>query len=118
MSSAAQRWLSGQRRKDAESHRVRLSLEERRALANIRLESKAAGVILRHNDAKGGLPHSVALGVFRKDGWKCVVHGDNGEGEYGGLELHHRKHPLAGQPESIKNIYCVCHKAHEEIHNA
>ena len=117
MPSAARNWISAQRRKQVEANRPHMSYEERKALANVRRESQAAGALLSHKDANGGLPHSVALGVFRRDGWRCVVHGDRGEGEYGGLELHHRRYTPEGRPESIKNIYTVCAKAHDEIHN-
>jgi 5-methylcytosine-specific restriction endonuclease McrA len=44
--------------------------QERRALKKIKLEAKAAGATLK-SDGEGGLRPSLALGVFRKGGWKC-----------------------------------------------
>ncbi len=117
MKPETQIWLSHNRRREAEAARPKLSYEERVALSRLRREARAAGAVLRKTSAKdGGLPQSVALGVMRRDKYRCVVHGDDGSGEYGGLELHHRRY-TQGRPESIKNIFTVCHKAHDEIHN-
>ncbi|MGP8161242.1 MAG: hypothetical protein ACLQGJ_08510 [Candidatus Dormibacteria bacterium] len=48
----------------------KLSAQERSALKKMRREAKAAGATLK-SDGEGGLRPSLALGAFRKGGWKC-----------------------------------------------
>jgi hypothetical protein len=98
------------------------SLEERRALHKLRQEARAAGAKLKSGGV-GGLSAGLVLHVMRRDGYRCHVHGDRGEGEYGGLELHHK----GGIPESAwlsrkghknepNNLVTLCAKAHNELH--
>jgi 5-methylcytosine-specific restriction endonuclease McrA len=48
----------------------KLSPQEQLALKKIRREAKAAGATLK-SDGEGGLRPSLALGVFRRDKWRC-----------------------------------------------
>jgi len=116
MTRAAAEYLRHTRREAAEQARPREPIEERKALARLRQEARAAGAQLK-KAGKGGLPSSFALGAYRRGKYACAVHGDRGEGEYGGLELHHRRHPKPGQRDRVEDVYVVCSKAHDEIHN-
>jgi hypothetical protein len=94
---------------------------EAKALETIRREASSAGATLAHA-GRGGLPSSMALGVFRRDQWRCKRCGlpDN-------LELHHKgdlKYPptarLArlGTQNKPSNIVTVCATCHDVIHRA
>ncbi|MFM2151575.1 MAG: hypothetical protein RL199_10 [Pseudomonadota bacterium] len=94
---------------------------EARALERMRGEAAAAGATLA-KEGKGGLPSSTALGVFRRDEYRCKKCGlrDN-------LELHHKgdlKHPpslrLARMSIGLdpKTITVVCARCHDAIHQA
>ena len=92
---------------------------EGRALERLRAEAAAAGATLA-KEGKGGLPSSTALGVFRRDEYRCKKCGGREN-----LELHHKadlKHPpslrLARMSVGLdsKTICCVCEKCHNQIH--
>jgi hypothetical protein len=94
---------------------------EARALDRLRAEASAAGATLA-KEGKGGLPSSIALGVFRRDRYQCKKCGGREM-----LELHHKadlKHPpslrLARMSVGLdpKTICCVCEKCHDRIHAA
>ena len=94
---------------------------EGRALERLRAEAAAAGATLA-KEGKGGLPSSTALGVFRRDEYRCKKCGGREM-----LELHHKgdlKHPpslrLARMSVGLdpKTICCVCEKCHDRIHAA
>ena len=101
-----------------------LSKEERRALVLIKQEAKKAKAVL-HSDGEGGLAPSLVLYVMRRDGYKCKIHGDRGEGKHEGLEVHHvggienpSKRLLAkGHLNLPDNIVTLCHLAHGELHD-
>ncbi len=100
-----------------------LSREDKKALRNIQLEARQAGAVLK-SAGKGGLPPSFVLGVFRRDKFTCKVHGDKGEGDKGGLEVHHKGGIVESEWLSKKghklepnNVVTLCNKAHDEIHN-
>ncbi|KKN72064.1 hypothetical protein LCGC14_0414590 [marine sediment metagenome] len=110
-------WVRGQPKKPK-----KLSPDERKALARLRREAKKAGATLR-NYGRGGLPPSLALGVMRRDGFTCKVHGDHGEGENGGLTLHHKGGTglsawlrSKGTSNDVNNLVTICHRAHGNIH--
>jgi hypothetical protein len=94
---------------------------EARALERLRAEAAAAGATLA-KEGKGGLPSSIALGVFRRDRYQCKKCGGREA-----LELHHKadlKHPpslrLARMSVGLdpKTIVVVCAKDHDRIHSA
>ena len=98
------------------------SKEERLAYVKLRREATAHGVKLE-NGGRGGLPSSLVLKVFRRDGYQCKVHGDHGEGENGGLTIHHiagilssEKQDKIGHANVSKNLVVLCHRAHDELH--
>jgi hypothetical protein len=94
---------------------------EGRALERLRAEAAAAGATLA-KEGKGGLPASTALGVFRRDEYRCKKCGLREN-----LELHHKgdlKHPpslrLARMSVGLdpKTITVVCARCHDAIHRA
>ena len=94
---------------------------EARALDRLRSEAAAAGATLA-KAGKGGLPASTALGVFRRDEFRCKRCGGREA-----LELHHKgdlKHPpslrLARMSVGLdpRTIVVVCAKDHDAIHQA
>lgn len=94
---------------------------EGRALDRLRAEAAAAGATLA-KEGKGGLPSSTALGVFRRDEYRCKRCGLREN-----LELHHKgdlKHPpslrLARMSVGLdpKTICCICDRCHDQLHRA
>lgn len=94
---------------------------EARALERMRAEAAVAGATLA-KEGKGGLPASTALGVFRRDEYRCKKCGGREN-----LELHHKgdlKHPpslrLARMSVGLdpKTIAVVCARCHDAIHRA
>lgn len=101
-----------------------LPLAERVALNKLRKEAKAAGAMLT-SAGSGGLPPSFVLGVMRRDEYTCKVHGDKGEGENGGLQVHHKgglDNPNSpwlkskAKRNDLNNVVTLCKRAHNEIH--
>lgn len=122
MSSNAARWVRG--RPDLPRAQD-LSPEERKALARLQREARENGAVLT-TDGKGGLPPSLVLGVFRRDGYQCKVHGDRGEGDFGGLQLHHiggvdaptsRWMQTKGHSNDPNNLVVLCALAHDSVHD-
>lgn len=112
-------------RKQSRPQKRQLSGEERRALTILRQEARKARAILA-SDGEGGLPPSLVLYVMRRDGYRCKLHGDRGEGENGGLEVHHKggvENPTsrwlkkAGHLNLPDNLVTLCHRAHDEVHD-
>ena len=94
---------------------------EARALDRLRAEAAEAGATLA-KQGKGGLPSSIALGVFRRDRYQCKKCGGREM-----LELHHRgdlKHPpslrLARMSVGLdpKTIVTLCASCHDALHRA
>lgn len=103
---------------------VSTSLEEKRALRKMKAEARFYGAVLR-GAGRGGLPNSLVLTVLRRDGYRCKVHGDRGEGDFGGLRLHHKgglDNPVSawlkakGKKNDLNNLVTVCSRGHDEIH--
>lgn len=123
MGSALRNWLAQKaRKKRDDTPRPPLSAEERLALRRMRQEAQDAGAKLRHA-GRGGLSPSLVRAVMRRDGYECKIHGDRGEGEYGGLEVHHKGGVVEsewlsrkGHKNEPQNLVTLCHKAHDEIH--
>ena len=63
-----------------DDNRPPVNAAERSALRTMRREARAAGALLA-NRGRGGLSPSLVLGVMRRDGFTCKVHGDKGEGD-------------------------------------
>lgn len=108
--------------KQNKQHDKPLSAEEKHALIKIQQGAKAAGTILK-NAGKGGLPPSLVLAVMKRDKFQCKVHGDRGEGEYGGIEVHHKGGIVEskwlsskGHKNEPNNIVTICALAHDAIH--
>ncbi len=102
--------------------RAGLTPQEIRALRSLRAEALAAGATLAGN-GRGGLSPSLALGVMRRDGYRCKVHGDAGDGDNGGLLLHHkggiavsRWLQVKGHRNEVNNLVTLCARAHRDMH--
>lgn len=115
-------WLS-KKAKAERKPRPPLSAEERLALRRMREEAQDSGARLRHA-GRGGLSPSLVRAVMRRDEYRCKVHGDRGEGECGGLEVHHKGGVVEsewlsrkGHKNEKQNLVTLCHKAHDEIHD-
>lgn len=122
MSKTLHQWLKHQERKKKKFQKP-MSGPERMALHKMRREAREAGAVLK-SGGKGGLPASLVLAVMRRDEFKCKVHGDRGEGEHGGLEVHHKGGIVEsrwlsqkGHKNELNNIVTICNKGHNEIHN-
>ena len=96
--------------------------QERMALQKLRSEAKQSGASLTSN-GKGGLPPSFVLSVMRRDNYTCKVCGDTGEGEHGGLTVHHKGGIVESEWLSNKghrldknNVVTLCDEAHNRIH--
>jgi hypothetical protein len=121
MGAASRNWLA--KLKAAEPKRRReLSVEERLALRRLRTEAHNHGARLR-TKGRGGLAPSLVLAVMRRDDYTCKVHGDHGEGDFGGLELHHKGGVVEsewlsrkGHKNEPNNLVTLCRRAHDEIH--
>ena len=122
MSKTLAQWIKHKDRQQRKFERP-LSAPERLALHRMRREAKQAGAKLK-GDGKGGLPPSLVLTVMRRDEYTCKIHGDRGEGDCGGLEVHHKGGIVESKWLSEKghknvpnNLVTLCAKAHDEIHN-
>lgn len=100
--------------------------DERRARVAIIREAREHGAVLTNPSQRGGLPASLVLGVMRRDQFRCKVHGDAGDGENGGLQVHHKGKLKAevsawlgrkGGANDLNNLVTLCKRAHDDIHN-
>jgi hypothetical protein len=123
-----EKWAGWARRMQTEGRRRDraqeddLAPQEKQALATIRREAREHGAVLA-SGGKGGLPPSFVLGILRRDGYRCKADGDRGEGDFGGLTLHHKGGIVASKWLSKKghkmdrdNVVTLCTKAHNRIH--
>lgn len=123
MASAIERLLQHEARKPAPRRpHPELNPEERSAFRKLRAEARAAGAVLA-NGGRGGLPPSLVLGVMRRDGYRCKACGDAGEGDHGGLLVHHKGGiPVSrwlaakGKSNERNNIVTLCARAHSAMH--
>lgn len=91
--------------------------DEQRALDKLRREAKQRGATL-HSDGEGGLPPSLALGVFRRDKFRCKRCGGKQD-----LSLHHKGGIPAskwlvnkGHSNDPNNLVVICNHCHDAIH--
>lgn len=98
--------------------RDQLPPDERRALEKTRIEAKRAGATLK--DVGGGLRPSLALGIFRRDEWRCKKCGGRKK-----LGIHHKGHlenPVSrwlrskGRSNAMNALVVTCAKCHDDIH--
>lgn len=81
-------------------------------------EADAAGATL-HHDGGGGLDAGLALGVYRRDEWRCRLCGTSEDLELDHIDGHPGSTPdipdLKGKnvPE---NLAVVCHKCQDVLH--
>lgn len=95
----------------------RLPDGERVALERVRLEADRAGATL-HSAGEGGLSPSLALGVYRRDGYRCKRCGGADD-----LSLHHKGGIFAstwlrakGHANVPNNLVTLCNRCHDAIH--
>lgn len=122
MSETLAKHVKSKRDRRSEEIEENLSPQEAKALAKLRNEAEEAGAELASGGV-GGLPPSLVLGVMRRDDYTCKVHGDRGEGDYGGLQVHHKGGIVEsewlskkGHSNDPNNIVTLCSAAHNEIH--
>ena len=115
MGEQAARYMSFRRKPEKP-----LPSSDAKALDRIQIEAKEHGATL-HSQGKGGLPPSIVLGVFRRDGWHCHKCGGTQD-----LTIHHKAdilaspylrklHQVAGRTDP-KNLATICHRCHDSIH--
>lgn len=107
-------------RKPQEQQEPKLSPNEAKALAKIQSEAKEKGATLA-TEGKGGLPPSLVLGVFRRDGWRCEKCGGQKN-----LSVHHKGgtpnlvsralRSNKGHSNDPSNIVTVCEGCHDDAH--
>lgn len=125
MSSAARAaWVQDERRAQRRTRSLRpLSTSERKALVRMLREAREAGALLA-NGGRGGLPPSLVLGAFRRDGWRCKRCSAAGAAE-SGLLVHHKgalKYPESlwlqrkGKSNELNNLVTVCKRCHNAVH--
>ncbi len=115
MGEVAARYMATRRKPDKP-----VPAGEAKALDRIQVEAAENGANL-HSEGKGGMPPSVVLGVFRRDGWHC--HRCGGKND---LTIHHkadilaspylrRLHKVASRTDP-KNLVTLCHACHNTLH--
>jgi hypothetical protein len=94
-----------------------LPADEAKALSRIRSEAASAGATLA-NGGKGGLPPSMVLGIFRRDGFQCKKCGGREN-----VSIHHKGGVVMSQWLSKKghkldrnNLVTICNRCHDKIH--
>jgi hypothetical protein len=94
-----------------------LSPEERRALETTQKEAEKIGSNLE-NGGLGGIPYSLALGIFRRDSYQCKrCSGRDGLGLHhkGGIESSHWN--KKGKSNIPANLVVLCAKCHDSVHD-
>lgn len=115
MGEQAARYMSYRRRPEKPA-----PIGEAKALERMQAEAIEHGATL-HSAGRGGLPASVVLGIYRRDGWHCHKCGGTSD-----LTIHHkadvlaspylrRLHQIAGRTDP-KNLATICHPCHDQIH--
>ena len=95
-----------------------LAPDEVRALEKTQIEAKRAGATLKN--VGGGLRPSLALGIFRRDEWRCKKCGGRER-----LGIHHKGHlknPVSrwlrskGRSNAMNALVVTCAGCHDAIH--
>lgn len=90
---------------------------EQRALENTLKEAEERGANLR-SGGFGGLPASLALGIYRRDEFRCKRCGTQD-----GLSLHHKggikdsRHAWRRKANSPTNLVVLCAPCHGQVHD-
>lgn len=85
-------------------------------MENTLREAEENGADIRRNGF-GGLPASLALGVYRRDSWRC-----KGCGTSDDLGLHHKggvkssRHSWRRKANNLTNLVVLCQKCHGTVH--
>ena len=93
-----------------------LSPEERRALEAAQKEANSSGATLK-NGGVGGIPYSLALGIFRRDKYRCKrCNGqeDLGLHHKGGIDNSHWSD--RGKENAPANLVVLCDECHDALH--
>jgi 5-methylcytosine-specific restriction endonuclease McrA len=101
----------------AQTPRIGLESEEKKALTTLRKEAKRHKATL-HREGQGGLPPSVALGVFRRDEFRCKACGTRQRlyiHHKGGIPLSPRLSRL-GHSDAMNNLVVLCARCHDRLH--
>lgn len=94
----------------------RLNDYERRAVDTTLDEAAASGADLKHKGV-GGVPPSLALGIYRKCGYRCQTCGSKEQ-----IALHHRSGLQSspwkemGKPDRMGNFTVLCDTCHNALH--
>lgn len=94
-----------------------MSPSEQKAVDNTLTEAEANGANLR-SDGLGGLPASLALGVYRRDRFQCKRCGTKKD-----ISLHHKggiktsRHAYRGKKNDLTNLVVLCKPCHGVVHN-
>ena len=85
-------------------------------MENTLREAEENGADIKKNGF-GGLPPSLALGVYRRDGWRCKACGTSQN-----LGLHHKggiktsKHSWRRKTNNLTNLVVICQGCHSRVH--
>jgi hypothetical protein len=97
-----------------------VTLDERKALSHLIAEARKARAVL-YRPARAFLPPSIILGVMRKDGFTCQMHGDRGEEQCKGLMIHRISDVVpdyatrfARNLNDRQNLITVCRAGYED----
>lgn len=100
---------------NSERRELGLPASEQKALQKTREEAALYGAHI--DNPEGGLPASLALGVFRRDEYRC-----KGCGGRQNLGLHHQggekssRHAWKGKMNSPNNVVVLCKGCHDRTH--
>lgn len=100
---------------ERERRENKLSAAEQRALQKTREEAEELDAHIEN--LHGGLPPSIALGIFRRDEFRCKRCGGREH-----LGLHHKggiqtsKHAYRGKDNSNANLVVICKGCHNAVH--
>jgi hypothetical protein len=134
MSKTSVQYAKSSKPEPQEPEKPQWNAQERLALKKIRKEAKAAGATLK-SDGEGGLRPSLALGVFRKGGWKCSNedcptpkkdldldhisgHPDEIAQDKGARNRKDLKRGIKlGHVNKIDALHVLCSRCHDACHN-
>jgi hypothetical protein len=118
MSEVLAKHVKLKRDMDAEQKADEEDPNDARIREKIIAEAKKNGATLGKPDAKGGLPPSLVLGVFRRDKWKCKKCGSQeaiGPHHKGGI-VESKWLSKKGHSNDPNNISTLCEECHDAVH--